>query len=66
MTTNLARKVRLRQERIHLRVVTDEPVETVTRMDTTHNGRLVPMTLPKVKWLDRADKRIKALDSLRK
>lgn len=62
MTTELERKLRLRQERLGLlRVVPD--YEIVTRMETTFNGRLVPMSLPKVAWLDRADATIKRLDA---
>ena len=62
MMTDLERKKRLREERIGLlRLVTD--FEIVTRMETTHNGRLVPMSLPKVAWLDRADATIKRLDA---
>lgn len=62
MTTDTERKLRLRQERIGLlRVVPD--FEIVTKMETTHNGRQVPMSLPKVAWLDRADQTIKRLDA---
>lgn len=60
--TDMERKLRLRQERIGLlRVVPD--YEIVTRMETTFNGRQVPMSLPKVAWLDRADATIKRLDA---
>lgn len=62
MTTDMERKLRLRQERLGLlRVVPD--FEIVTKMETTHNGRLVPMSLPKVNWIERADNTIKRLDS---
>lgn len=44
----------------------EEPFEIVTKMEVTHNGRLVPMSLRKVKWLDQADKTIKALDNNKK
>lgn len=43
----------------------DEPIEIVTKIETTHNGRQVPMSLPKVNWLSRADETIKRLDGRR-
>lgn len=62
MATELERKKRLREERLGLlRVVPD--YEVVTKMELTHNGRQVPMSLPKVTWLDRADATIKRLDA---
>lgn len=62
MATELERKKRLREERLGLlRVVSD--YEVVTKMELTHNGRQVPMSLPKVAWLDRADATIKRLDA---
>jgi hypothetical protein len=62
MTTDWSRKLRLRQERLGLLRVVEELPERVTKMETTFNGRLVPMSLAKVKWLDRADDTIKRLD----
>ena len=62
MTTDMERKLRLRQERIGLLRVVPE-FEITTRIETTHNGRQVPMSLPRVAWLDRADETIKRLDA---
>lgn len=62
MTTDTARKLRLRQERIGLLRVVPE-FEVTTRIEYTYNGRQVPMSLPKVAWLDRADATIKRLDA---
>lgn len=64
--TDLNRKLRLRKERVGLLRVVEEVPEKVTTIQTTYNGRLVPMSLPKVKWLDRADDTIKRLDHNRK
>lgn len=63
MTTDLNRKLRLRKERLGLLRVVEELPERVTRIDTTYNGRQVPMSLPKVAWLERADQTIKRLDA---
>lgn len=65
MTIDKLRKLRLRQERMGLLRIVPE-YEVVTTMQMTHNGRLVPMSLPKVNWIDRADNTIKRLDSNRK
>lgn len=64
--TDWNRKLRLRKERLGLLRVVEEVPEKVTTMQSTFNGRLVPMSLPKVKWLALADARIKALDQNKK
>lgn len=71
MTTELAKRGerRLRRQNRILNLVyeaVDEPIEVVTTIHTTHNGRLVPMSLPKVNWLERADQTIKRLDQTRR
>lgn len=64
--TDWNRKRRLREERLGLLRVVDDVPERVTKIQTTFNGRLVPMSLPKVKWLERADDTIKRLDGIKK
>lgn len=60
--TDWRRRKQLREERL-ARPVELEEFEVSTKFETTYNGRIVPMSVRKLHWLDRADQTIKRLDA---
>ena len=60
--TDWRRRKQLREERLARPVLLEE-FEVSTKLETAHNGRLVPMSLRKLHWLEQADQTIKRLDA---